>query len=299
VHPLGGFISWPHHSQTAMPRTVRNEAGRHAVADGRFRLDPAARGLREMCPYLETGHFAHGRSARQAGAGIGQRVDRGEGLAELGQREPRVSSATRPEPGTAAERSGGDLAAAVFGYDHSPAYVADVLARAREFSADPELVNHATGEAAQAPVGCSPSTRTPGTRPPARSRASSAGTPACGASGSRPACPLVPAIQFVGYDGYPGHGSPRTCSGGCLAHLHVSWVSPCYGTSEPSEPCSWVESFRRGSTRSGAPDTGSHARTTPYEDRPRPRSWAKVPIRSFGGCHVGETVSRYAPAPVL
>jgi hypothetical protein len=52
-------------------------------------------------------------------------------------------------------------------------------------------------------------------------------TPACGSSGSRPACPLVPAIQFVGYDGFPRHGSPRTCGGGCAAHIHVSWVSPC------------------------------------------------------------------------
>ena len=74
-------------------------------------------------------------------------------------------------------------------------------------------------------------------------------TPACGASGVRPACALVPAIQFVGYEGYPGHGSPRTCSGGCQAHLHVSWVSPCYGTSVPSEPCAWVNSFGHASDR--------------------------------------------------
>jgi lysophospholipase L1-like esterase len=47
--------------------------------------------------------------------------------------------------------------------------------------------------------------------------------PSCGASGVRPACPLVPAIRFIGYDGYPSHGSPRTCTGGCPAHIHVSW----------------------------------------------------------------------------
>jgi hypothetical protein len=58
----------------------------------------------------------------------------------------------------------------------------------------------------------------------------------CAASGSRPACPLVPAIQFVGYDGYPNHGSPRTCSAPCPAHLHVSWASGCFGTSVPSPP---------------------------------------------------------------
>ena len=50
-------------------------------------------------------------------------------------------------------------------------------------------------------------------------------TPGCARSGTRPACPLVPAIQFIGYDGYPSHGSPRTCTGTCPAHLHVSWAS--------------------------------------------------------------------------
>lgn len=47
--------------------------------------------------------------------------------------------------------------------------------------------------------------------------------PSCGGQGTRPACDLVPAIRFVGYDGYENHGSPRTCSGGCPAHIHVSW----------------------------------------------------------------------------
>jgi hypothetical protein len=68
-------------------------------------------------------------------------------------------------------------------------------------------------------------------------------TPACAHSGNRPACPLVPAIQFVGYDGYPSHGSPRTCSGSCPAHLHISWASPCYGSSELSAPCNVVMAF--------------------------------------------------------
>lgn len=68
-------------------------------------------------------------------------------------------------------------------------------------------------------------------------------TPACAASGSRPACPLVPTIQFIGYDGYPGHGSPGTCSGNCLAHLHISWVSPCFGSSALVAPCQWVAAF--------------------------------------------------------
>jgi hypothetical protein len=68
-------------------------------------------------------------------------------------------------------------------------------------------------------------------------------TPACARSGTRPACRLAPAIQFVGYDGYPSHGSPRTCSGGWPAHLHLSWASPCYGTSNLSPPCEWVTAF--------------------------------------------------------
>jgi hypothetical protein len=68
-------------------------------------------------------------------------------------------------------------------------------------------------------------------------------TPACARSGTRPACRLAPAIQFIGYDGYPSHGSPRTCGGACPAHLHLSWASPCYGTSSPSPPCEWVMAF--------------------------------------------------------
>src|SRR5829696_8053828 len=65
-------------------------------------------------------------------------------------------------------------------------------------------------------------------------------TASCGSSGARPACPLKPAIQWIGYDAYPNHGSPRTCSGGCPAHIHVSWVSGCYGSSALVTPCAWV-----------------------------------------------------------
>ena len=68
-------------------------------------------------------------------------------------------------------------------------------------------------------------------------------TPGCARSGTRPACPLVPAIQFIGYDGYPSHGSPRTCTGTCPAHLHISWASGCYGSSTLSPPCDWVSAF--------------------------------------------------------
>jgi hypothetical protein len=65
----------------------------------------------------------------------------------------------------------------------------------------------------------------------------------CGSSGARPACPLKPAIQWIGYDGYRGHGSPRTCTGGCPAHIHVSWVSGCYGSGRLAAPCAWVLAF--------------------------------------------------------
>jgi hypothetical protein len=68
-------------------------------------------------------------------------------------------------------------------------------------------------------------------------------TESCGSSGARPACPLKPAIQWIGYDGYPSHGSPRTCSGGCPAHIHVSWVSGCYGSGALVAPCAWVMAF--------------------------------------------------------
>src|SRR3954451_9140111 len=68
-------------------------------------------------------------------------------------------------------------------------------------------------------------------------------TRACGRSGSRPVCLLARAIQFIGYDGYPGHGSPRTCRGACPPHLHVSWRSPCYGTSGLGPPCGWISAF--------------------------------------------------------
>lgn len=211
----------------------------------------------------------------------------------------------------------GDIATAVYGYNHSSAYVADVLARARAYRAQPAAALVAPANAACADESPAPGPanlqraarrETPrgyamlpvwamaGGRPaePIDARllenalwilrsyrlrvtaAREAGhnthgdgtaldlipaepvdqaawdtaagalardlgwTPACGASGVRPACPLVSAIEFVGYEGYPGHGSPRTCSGRCRAHLHVSWVSPCYGTSAPSPPCAWI-----------------------------------------------------------
>ena len=221
-------------------------------------------------------------------------------------------------------RADGNLSQAILGYNHSQAYVNDVLARARRY-ADQTIDELATTDAA---VGCSgggldvpvgpanlrtsraahraarlprrcrrgrwppaappssstpastatssgscaattctspppakaatrptatapPSTSSPptappnpsGTPPPDASPKTSAGQPAARRSGTRPACPLVPAIQFIGYDGYPSHGSPRTCTGTCPAHLHISWASGCYGSSTLSPPCAWVAAF--------------------------------------------------------
>ena len=65
----------------------------------------------------------------------------------------------------------------------------------------------------------------------------------CARSGVAPSCPLVPAIRFVGYDGYPGHGSPRTCGGGCPAHLHVSWQTASGGTATLVPPAAWALVF--------------------------------------------------------
>ena len=58
-----------------------------------------------------------------------------------------------------------------------------------------------------------------------------------------PACPLKPWVRFVGYNGYPNHGDPAHCSGGCGAHIHVSWYASSYGNSALSPPNAWVRVF--------------------------------------------------------
>ena len=68
-------------------------------------------------------------------------------------------------------------------------------------------------------------------------------TSGCARSGVRPACSFVPAIHAVFYDGYPGHGSPRTCQGGCPQHIHLSWVSDTYGTGGLGPPPGFVRVF--------------------------------------------------------
>jgi hypothetical protein len=85
-------------------------------------------------------------------------------------------------------------------------------------------------------------------------------TAGCGSSGARPACQLKPAIQWIGYDGYPSHGSPRTCSGNCPAHIHVSWVSGCYGSSALVAPCAWVMAFPVPTTEQRDDAGEDHAR---------------------------------------
>ncbi|RKQ90852.1 transglycosylase-like protein with SLT domain [Solirubrobacter pauli] len=223
------------------------------------------------------------------------------------------------------ERAGGEITDAVLGYNHSRAYVADVLTRARTYADAPEhaLVSEPAAECASGsegpPTDLRESARVSAPRRYAmlpawamaagrpaqlidarllanalwllrsyRLRVTAAregghqthgdGTaldlipadavdqaawdnsalalardlgwiPACGGSGTRPVCPLIPAMQFVGYEGYPGHGSPWTCRApDCAAHLHISWVSPCYGTSAPTPPCSWVAAIPTGTS---------------------------------------------------
>jgi hypothetical protein len=211
----------------------------------------------------------------------------------------------------------GNLSQAILGYNHSQAYVNDVLARARAYATDPanDLAT-CSGGGIDAPVGPAQLTAAEHVSSPRAFRAlpawamaagrapepvdarlyddvvwilrryhlritaareaghrthgdgtavdlipangvtqgvwdASAGRLAhdlgwkasCGTSGSRPACALVPAIQFIGYDGYPSHGSPRTCRSECPAHIHLSWVSPCFGSSRLTPPCAWVTAF--------------------------------------------------------
>jgi hypothetical protein len=241
--------------------------------------------------------------------------------------------------------AGGNLSQAVFGYNHSQAYVNDVLARARTYAGltdselagpvdDPTVITGCAGGGIDAPVGPAnlrvaervssprafrllPSWALAGGSGPGAVDArlyddvvwilrrynlrvtaareaghqthgdgtavdlipadgsiqpvwdASAGRLARdlgwnsngGRSGTRPACRLAPAIQFVGYDGYPGHGSPRTCAGGCHAHVHVSWASPCYGTSSLSLPCEWVMAFP------ASPSTSAAARLLSFRTR--------------------------------
>jgi hypothetical protein len=217
---------------------------------------------------------------------------------------------------TLLHNAGGDVRQAIFGYNHSQAYVNDVLARARNYAGEASASADSCASGLDAPAGPAdvrtarrlttprtfknlPSWAMADGRPPqavdariygdviwllrryhARVTAArepghrthgdgtaidiipadgitqpvwdaSAGVLArhlgwdlhCGASGTRPTCPLVPAIQFIGYDGYPGHGSPRTCSGRCAAHLHVSWASGCFGSGGLAPPCAWVMAF--------------------------------------------------------
>jgi Transglycosylase SLT domain len=102
-------------------------------------------------------------------------------------------------------------------------------------------------------------------------------TPGCARSGSRPTCPLAPAIQFIGYDGYPGHGSPRTCSGSCPAHLHISWASPCYGSSSLTPPCQWVNGFPAPLSDGTLAALAQHAGKTARTDHERRHTTPRFP----------------------
>jgi hypothetical protein len=56
-------------------------------------------------------------------------------------------------------------------------------------------------------------------------------------------CDLVPAIRGIFYNGYPGHGDPAHCSGGCGAHIHISWEGSTYAAAELVAPADTVKVF--------------------------------------------------------
>jgi hypothetical protein len=108
-----------------------------------------------------------------------------------------------------------------------------------------------------------PSTDRPGTPRPALWPAISAGharapPPACAR------CARSSRRSSSSATRAPGHGSPRACSGACAAHLHVSFVSPCYGRSAPSTPCAWVMGFTHGAGPPGGSRPDATAESAAY-----------------------------------
>ena len=88
-------------------------------------------------------------------------------------------------------------------------------------------------------------------------------TPECASSGVAPICHLKPAIRGVFYNGYPGHGDPAHCSGGCGAHIHVSWYASDFGAAGLVAPSAWVRVFpvpAPGAAASPASTPGAGAR---------------------------------------
>ena len=217
----------------------------------------------------------------------------------------------------------GNLGRAVFGYNHSQAYVNDVLARARAYAGptDGELAGDlslvagcadidlpvgpanlraaervssprafrmlpawamARGRAAQARRRTHPRRRRldPAALPPARHRRARGRPPHArrrhrrrprprrrhhaGGLGRlrgppRPRPRLVAGVRALRHaprlprsrrrssssatTATPATARPGPAPRGCAAHLHISWASPCYGTSGLSPPCEWVMSF--------------------------------------------------------
>jgi hypothetical protein len=77
-------------------------------------------------------------------------------------------------------------------------------------------------------------------------------TAGCGANGlakhAGGQCDLVPAIRGIFYNGYPGHGDPQHCSGGCGAHIHISWEGSTYAAPDLVSPAATVKVFPVPST---------------------------------------------------
>ena len=65
-------------------------------------------------------------------------------------------------------------------------------------------------------------------------------TPACGALRQPTRLPARPRDPVRRLRRLPRPRLAADLQRPCPAHLHISWVSPCYGTSAPSPPCTWV-----------------------------------------------------------
>lgn len=68
-------------------------------------------------------------------------------------------------------------------------------------------------------------------------------TPGCGGSCSPPVIDAPEWVRWIGYNGAASHGDPAHCSGGCPAHLHVSFSNDDGSEGLLVEPDQWVMTF--------------------------------------------------------
>jgi hypothetical protein len=142
------------------------------------------------------------------------------------------------------------------GYNHSQAYVNDVLARARAYASDPTNdlsgapVATCTGGGLDAPVGPAIDLLPADGVTQGVWDASAAGSPTTSAGHAHALPPGVgrparscPRSSSSARTATPATDPPGTCVGECPAHIHLSWVSPCFGSSPLTAPCAWVTAF--------------------------------------------------------